>query len=85
VEERSTISLYRSLPYQLFEKAIDLKDSVEWMTADSARGIQSNRWYEAVLKQMLIDAVQKRGHWLLTIFIDGLDECHKIQAIGMVC
>ena len=43
IEEKSTTGLYRSLLHQLFEKAIELKDSFEWITADGARVIQRNR------------------------------------------
>jgi hypothetical protein len=42
VEEKSTTGLYRSLLHQLFEKAVELRDSFEWMTADGARVIQRN-------------------------------------------
>ena len=42
IEEKSATGLYRSLLHQLFERAEDLKDSLEWMTADSAKVIQQN-------------------------------------------
>ncbi|KAH9203588.1 heterokaryon incompatibility protein-domain-containing protein [Leptodontidium sp. 2 PMI_412] len=84
VEEKSTEGLYRSLLHQLFEKAEELRDSLEWMTADGARVIQREGWREETLKQTLKHAIQKLGSRSLTIFIDALDECDKQQAAGMV-
>lgn len=50
-EEKSTTGLYRSLLYQLFEKVVDLRDSLDWMTPDGARGIQRNGWHEEALSR----------------------------------
>ncbi|KAH8658829.1 heterokaryon incompatibility protein-domain-containing protein [Tricladium varicosporioides] len=83
-EEKSTTGLYRSLLHQLFEKAVELRDSLEWMTADGARGIQRNGWREEALKQTLSHAVQKLGSRSLTIFVDALDECDKSQVTDML-
>ena len=83
VEEKSTTGLYRSLLHQLFEKAVDLRESLEWMTADNARVIQRNGWHEEALKETLIHTIQKLGSRLLTVFIDALDECDKDQAKGI--
>ena len=85
VEEKSTTGLYRSLLHQLFEKAIELRNSLEWLTADGARVIQRNGWHVEALKQTLTYAVQKLGSRSLTIFVDALDECDKKQAASMVC
>ena len=85
VEEKSTIGLYRSLLHQLFEKAVDLRNSLEWMTADGARVIQRNGWNEEALKQTLTYAIQKLRGRSLAIFVDALDECDQSQAAGMVC
>jgi len=84
-EEKSTTGLYQSLLHQLFEKASDTKDSLDWMTADGARGIQRNGWHEKALKQTFKHAIQKLGSQSLKIFVDALDECEKTQATGMVC
>lgn len=84
VEEKSTAGLYRSLLHQLFEKAGDLGDSLEWMTVDGARGIQRSGWHEEALKQTLTHAVEKLGNRQLTIFVDALDECDKNQVADMV-
>ncbi|KAH8758016.1 heterokaryon incompatibility protein-domain-containing protein [Diaporthe sp. PMI_573] len=85
IEEKSTIGLYRSLLHQLFDKAVDLRDSLEWMTADGAKGIQRNGWYEAALQRTLTEAIPKLRNRSLTIFVDALDECNQDQAAGMVC
>ncbi len=84
-EEKSTTGLYRSLLHQLFEKAEDLRASLEWMTADGARAIQRNGWHEEALKQTLTHAVRKLGGRSLTIFVDALDECDKNQVADMLC
>ncbi|TGO91488.1 hypothetical protein BPOR_0026g00120 [Botrytis porri] len=80
IEERTTTGLYRSLLHQLFEKMIELRDSLEWMTADGARGIERNGWSEAALKH----AVTKLGSRSLMVFVDALDECDQKQASRMV-
>ncbi|RFU25359.1 hypothetical protein B7463_g10972, partial [Scytalidium lignicola] len=85
VEEKSTTGLYRSLLHQLFEKVVELRDSLEWLTGDGARVIQRNGWGEEALKQTLTHVVRKLGNQSLTIFIDALDECDKSQATGMIC
>jgi len=85
VEEKSTTGLYCSLLHQLFEKVAELKNSLEWITADGARVLQRNGWNEEALKQTLARAVQKLGSRPLAIFVDALDECDKNQAAGMVC
>ncbi|KAK4041974.1 ankyrin repeat domain-containing protein 50 [Parachaetomium inaequale] len=84
LEEKSTPGLYRSLLHQLFEKAADLQDSLEWMTSDGARGIQVNGWHEVALKQTFSEAIQKLGKRSLKIFVDALDECDDNQAKDMV-
>jgi ankyrin repeat protein len=83
-EEKSTIGLYRSLLYQLFEKDEDLKESLEWMTSNGAKGLGQNGWSEAALKQTLSQVVERLGERCLTIFVDALDECNQDQAAGMV-
>ncbi|KAM0151017.1 hypothetical protein ACHAQE_008675 [Botrytis cinerea] len=84
IEERTTAGLYRSLLHQLFEKVVELRDSLDWMTADGARGVERNGWSEAALKQTLKHTVEKLGSRSLMIFIDALDECDQKQASGMV-
>ncbi|KAF7953346.1 hypothetical protein EAE96_006556 [Botrytis aclada] len=84
IEERTTTGLYRSLLHQLFEKMIELRDSLEWMTADGARGIERNGWSEPALKQTLKHAIAKLGTRSLMIFVDALDECDQKQAREMV-
>jgi ankyrin repeat protein len=85
VEEKSTTGLYRSLLHQLFEKAPETRDSLEWMTVDGAKVVQRNGWHEEALKQTLSHAVQELGSRSLTIFVDALDECNQHQVADMVC
>jgi hypothetical protein len=54
------------------------------MTADGARGVQTNGWSEEALKQTLLHAIPKLGSRALTIFVDALDECDDNQARDMV-
>jgi ankyrin repeat protein len=84
IEEKSTIGLYRSILHQLFEKAEDLKESIEWMTADGARGIQLNGWNVPALKQTFAYSVRKLNNRSLMIFVDALDECEDAQARDMI-
>lgn len=85
VEERSTFGLYRSLLYQLFEEAADLKASLsEALTPSGTKNIQTKGWNEEALKQTLTHAVRKLGDRPLTIFVDALDECDDDQARDMV-
>ncbi len=83
-EEKSTTGLYRSLLHQLFEKAKDLQDSLEWMTIDGARGIKEKGWNEEALKQTFRDAVRRLNRRSLTIFVDALDECEDNEARNMI-
>jgi ankyrin repeat protein len=85
VEEKSTSGLYHSLLHQLFEKAPELTDSLEWLTADGAKVIERNGWEEETLKQTLSHAIRKLGYRSLTIFIDALDECDRSQVVDMIC
>ncbi|TVY31662.1 Vegetative incompatibility protein [Lachnellula occidentalis] len=83
-EEKSTMGLYRSLLHQLFERAADLKDSLEWMTPDGARSMQQTGWHEEALKQTFTHCIQKLGNRSLMIFVDALDECDQNQVVGML-
>lgn len=83
-EEKTPTGLYRSLLHQLFEIASDFRDSLEWMTADGARTIQSRGWSEEALQQTLKHAVPKLGKRSLTVFVDALDECDDDETADMV-
>jgi ankyrin repeat protein len=84
VEEKSITGLYCSLLHQLFREAVELKDSLEWMTVDGARAVQRSGWHEEALKQTLKYAIKKLRTRPLMIFIDALDECDDHQATSMV-
>lgn len=84
IEERSTTGLYRALLYQLFERAPDLVDALDWMTVNGAKGVERSGWQEEPLKQTLRDAIRRLSDRSLSIFVDALDECDQGQAAGMV-
>ncbi|PQE03833.1 Vegetative incompatibility HET-E-1 protein [Rutstroemia sp. NJR-2017a BBW] len=83
-EEKSVIGLYRSLLHQLFEKAPQLKESLEWMTSDGARVIERTGWQKEALKQTFAHAVQSLEVQSLTVFVDALDECDEDEVADMV-
>ncbi|KAL7805250.1 hypothetical protein V8C44DRAFT_232131 [Trichoderma aethiopicum] len=85
IEEKSTTGLYRSLLHQLFQKAPETQNGLDWMTTDGAKILQRNGWNEQALKQTLKEAVQQLGHRSLMIFVDALDECNRAQVADMVC
>ncbi|TVY68789.1 Vegetative incompatibility protein HET-E-1 [Lachnellula suecica] len=84
-EEKSTSGLYRAILHQLFQKAVTLRESLEWMTPDGAMVVQRDGWSEETLKQTLRHAIQRLGSRSLMIFVDALDECERKQVAGMVC
>ncbi|KAL2072869.1 hypothetical protein VTL71DRAFT_12212 [Oculimacula yallundae] len=84
VEEKSSIGLYRSLLHQLFSKVVELRDTLEWMTADGAKGVQRNGWNEETLKHTMVHVIKNLGSRSLTIFVDALDECDINQTADMV-
>lgn len=84
IEEISTVYLYRSLLYQLFESATDLSDSLEWMTVPGAKGILDKGWDQEALKQTLKYSVSRLGRRALTILVDALDESDQTQVADMV-
>ncbi|KAM3065727.1 hypothetical protein ACMFMG_010047 [Clarireedia jacksonii] len=83
-EEKSVAGLYRSLLHQLFERAPELKERLDWMTSDGARVIERTGWHEQALKQTLTHAVPSLGSRSLTVFVDALDECEKDEVADMV-
>ncbi|KLU92426.1 hypothetical protein MAPG_11372 [Magnaporthiopsis poae ATCC 64411] len=84
IEEISTVYLYRSLLYQLFQSATDLSDSLEWMMAPWAKRILDKGWDQEALKQTLKYSVSRLGRRPLTILIDALDESDQTQVADMV-
>ncbi|KAL8378532.1 hypothetical protein RB599_008374 [Gaeumannomyces hyphopodioides] len=85
IEERSTTGLYRSLLYQLLEKALDVRDCLEWLTDSGARVIHRAGWDDEALKTTLRRAVRSLREKAITIFVDALDECDQTQVNDMVC
>ncbi|RYP47387.1 hypothetical protein DL768_006555 [Monosporascus sp. mg162] len=82
--EKSTTGLYRSLLWQLFEKAEDLQGVLDEFDSSARRIIQRDGWQLEILKETLAKAVEGLGCRTLQFFIDALDECHDDDVADMV-
>jgi ankyrin repeat protein len=82
--EKSTTGLYRSLLWQLFEKAEDLQEILDEFDTNAIRIIQRKGWQLEILKQTLTRAVECLGCRSLQIFVDALDECDDRDVMDMV-
>ncbi|RYP86623.1 hypothetical protein DL769_000691 [Monosporascus sp. CRB-8-3] len=82
--EKSTIGLYRSLLWQLFEKAEDLQGVLDEFDSNARRIIQRDGWQLEILKETLAKAVEGLGCRTLQFFIDALDECHDDDVADMI-
>jgi len=82
--ERSTLGLYRSLLWQLFEKAPDLAEVLDSLDSNSRRVLRRTGWQIETLKGTLERAVERLGPRELCLFIDALDECHDDDVADMV-
>ncbi|RYP20837.1 hypothetical protein DL765_002571 [Monosporascus sp. GIB2] len=82
--EKSTTGLYRSLLWQLFEKAKDLQGVLDDFDSNARRIIQRDGWQLEILKETLARAVEGLGCRTLQIFIDALDECHDDDVVDMI-
>ncbi|KAF1998124.1 ankyrin [Amniculicola lignicola CBS 123094] len=82
--ERCTTGVYRSLLWQLFEKAPDLQEILGEFDTNTRRIIQSKGWQQEILKETLGDVVERLGCRTLQIFIDALDECDDEDVADMI-
>ncbi|RYP61303.1 hypothetical protein DL771_010180 [Monosporascus sp. 5C6A] len=82
--EKSTTGLYRSLLWQLFEKAEDLQEVLDDIDSNARRIIQRDGWQLEILKETLAKAVEGLGCRTLQFFIDALDECHDDDVTDMI-
>ncbi|KAN0072906.1 ankyrin repeat domain containing protein [Elaphomyces granulatus] len=82
--EKSTIGLYRSLLFQIFEKAPDLQGILDGLGRNARRLIQDHGWQIETLKDALAKAVEGLGNRSLICFIDALDECNEEQVADMI-
>lgn len=83
--EMSTLGMYRSLLFQLLEKAPDLQallDRLPAMGADASSG--SHVWDTINLQNMFESAIDSLGARRLICFIDALDECGEDEIRDMV-
>ncbi|KAN0070882.1 hypothetical protein V8E54_011047 [Elaphomyces granulatus] len=82
--EKSTVGLYRSLLFQIFEKAPDLQGILDGLGRNARRLIQDYGWEIGTLKDALAKAVEGLGNRSLICFIDALDECNEEQVADMI-
>ncbi|KAN0072304.1 hypothetical protein V8E54_009233 [Elaphomyces granulatus] len=82
--EKSTVGLYRSLLFQIFEKAPDLQGILDGLGRNARRLIQDHGWKIETLKEALAKAVEGLGDRTLICFIDALDECNEEQVVDMI-
>ena len=82
--EKSTVGLYRSLLFQIFEKAPDLQGILDGLGRNARRLIQDHGWQIETLKEALAKAVEGLGNRSLICFIDALDECNEEQVADMI-
>ncbi|KAF2820926.1 HET-domain-containing protein [Ophiobolus disseminans] len=82
--EKSTTGLYRSLLWQLFEKAEDLQEVLDEFDTNARRIIQRKGWQIEILKQTFARAVERLGRRSLQIFVDALDECDDKHVVDMI-
>ena len=80
--ERSTLGLYRSILFQLFQEAPDLRSVLkETHGRDPGEALE---WHIATLKELFSAAVKKLGGRPLVCYIDALDECDEDEVRDMV-
>lgn len=82
--KKSTTGLYRSLLWQLFEKAADFQETLDEFDTSTQRTIQNKGWQLEILKQTLAKAVERLGCRTLQLFVDALDECNDKDVIDMI-
>ncbi|KND87822.1 Ankyrin repeat domain-containing protein 50 [Tolypocladium ophioglossoides CBS 100239] len=82
--EKSTTGLYRSLLWQLFEKAEDLQKVLDNLDSSARRIIRKKGWELEILKETLAKVVENLGCRTLQFFIDALDECDDDDVTDMV-
>ncbi|GAB1319392.1 hypothetical protein MFIFM68171_09602 [Madurella fahalii] len=82
--EKSTLGLYRSLLWQLFQKAPDLQRVLDEFDSNARRVIKRAGWQSEVLKETIEKAIDCLGDRDLSVFIDALDECRDHDVADMV-
>ncbi|RYP93832.1 hypothetical protein DL770_000028 [Monosporascus sp. CRB-9-2] len=82
--EKSTLGLYRSLLWQLFQKATDLQRVLDGFDFNAWRVIKRSGWQIEALKKTIERAIDCLGDRDLSVFIDALDECRDDDVADMV-
>ncbi|KAK3681010.1 hypothetical protein B0T22DRAFT_523796 [Podospora appendiculata] len=82
--EKSTPGVYRSLIWQLLEKAPDLQQVLDDFDSNACKVIGRNSWQLESLKETIAKAIDHLGSRQLCLFIDALDECRDDDVADMV-
>ena len=82
--EKSTFGLYRSLLWQLLQKAPDLKRVLDEFDTNARRVIKRSGWQTEALKETIERVIDCLGDQDLSVFIDALDECCDDDVADMV-
>ncbi|KAM7218448.1 hypothetical protein V8F06_006212 [Rhypophila decipiens] len=82
--ERSTLGLYRSLLWQVFDKLPDLAQVLDGFNTSTRRLIIRSGWQMEMLKDTLEKSIKLLGNRELCLFVDALDECNDDDAANMV-
>lgn len=82
---RTTVGLYRSLLWQLFDKVKGLEQQVaDGLGASIMRAIKENGWEKGTLKHVLNMAIERLDSTTVKLFIDALDECSQDEVREML-
>ncbi|KAK3364036.1 hypothetical protein B0T25DRAFT_435527, partial [Lasiosphaeria hispida] len=82
--EKSTFGLYRSLLWQLFQKAPDLQRALDEFDFNAGCVIKKSGWRTEALKETIERTIDCLGDRDLSFFIDALDECRDDDVADMV-
>lgn len=80
--EKTTLGMYRSLLFQLFQDAPDAQSVLDEVIIPT--GNTPFCWTLEALKTVFTTAVADLGKRRLMCFVDALDECNELQARDMV-
>ncbi|KAK5723175.1 hypothetical protein LTR17_013895 [Elasticomyces elasticus] len=80
--ESSVVGMYRSLLFQLLQKAPDLRNVLGEI--ENLKNDHGTLWTIASLRELFVSAVRGLNNRRLKCFIDALDECDEEQVQDMV-
>ncbi|KAI9154981.1 Minor extracellular protease vpr [Paramyrothecium foliicola] len=82
--ERSTLGLYRSLLFQIFQLIPDLQIALDTLGLYHTKKIEQEGWQIQPLQKALLQSVKRLGSHQLICYVDALDECPEEQVREMV-